>query len=202
VGILRSPAFNVATWNLTNRKATGSLEKGILINGEPLGFYHFSGFDSGDQITMLQRYGGDSPVLYELRNWYIAECERQGQSALGALDSKYDHFSNGVSIDRGYRLLYRQRLDLQRAFPNPFMVTGKDCYKAWYDAHPAEHPPNGCVQISPRAPIVEVFADLARHFNAMLIAGRGTSRLKRVMLRVWVKSLRLVVRMFGRGVSN
>lgn len=202
VGILRSPAFNVATWNLTNRKATGSLEKGILINGEPLGFYHFSGFDSGDQITMLQRYGGDSPVLYELRNWYIAECERQGQSALGALDSKYDHFSNGVSIDRGYRLLYRQRLDLQRAFPNPFMVTGKDCYKAWYDAHPAEHPPNGCVQISPRVPIVEVFADLARHFNAMLIAGRGTSRLKRVMLRVWVKSLRLVVRMFGRGVSN
>ena len=71
VGILRSPAFNVATWNLTNRKATGSLENGILINGEPLGFYHFSGFDSGDQKTMLRLYGKDSPVLDELRNWYI-----------------------------------------------------------------------------------------------------------------------------------
>lgn len=193
VGILRSPAFNVATWNLTNRKATGTLEGGILINGETLGFYHFSGFDSGDQITMLQRYGKDSPVLYDLRDWYIAECERHGQSALGRLHSKYHHFSNGVLIDRGYRLLYRQRVDLQQAFPNPFMVAGKDCYKAWYDAHPAEHPSSGSIKIPPGVPVSEVLADLARYFNSMVIAGHGRSRLKRLILRIWIKFLLFLV---------
>lgn len=199
VGILRSPAYNVATWNITNRKATGSLQDGILINGEPLGFYHFSGFDSGDQITMLERYGKESPVLHELREWYISECERHGQSALGTLAAKYDYFSDGERIDRGYRLLYRTRLDLQRAFPNPYQIKGSDCYKAWYDAHPAEQPISGSVQIAPSAPIGAVMADLARHFNSMLHAGRGSSRLKRLILRFWVVFLQLGARVSGRA---
>lgn len=201
VGILRSPAFNVATWNLTNRTATGSLESGILINGEPLGFYHFSGFDSGDQIVMLERYGQDSPVLYELREWYIAECERHGQSVLGALKSKYDQFSNGLPIDRGYRVLYRQRVDLQRAFPNPFQVAGTDCYKAWYDAHPAEHPPCGAVQIAVGTPLADIMADLARQMTWMLNAGRGSNIFKRLLLRIWVKSLQAAARVLGRGAN-
>jgi hypothetical protein len=199
VAILRSPAYNVATWNLTNRKATGSLESGIFINGEPLGFYHFSGFDSGDQIVMLQRYGQDSPVLHELRDWYVAECERQGQSALGALKSKYDLFTNGLPIERGYRLLYRQRIDLQEAFPNPYLVSGSNCYKAWYDAHPAEHPPGDAVRIAPGTSIAEIMSELARQLTSMLNAGRGSNIVKRLLLRAWVKSLRLAVRILGRG---
>ena len=72
--VLRSPAFNVATWNLSTRRATGSLDEGIMINGEPLGFYHFSGFDSGAQERQLKEYGDHSPVLFDLRNWYIDKC--------------------------------------------------------------------------------------------------------------------------------
>lgn len=201
VGILRSPAFNVATWNLTNRTATGSLEKGILINGEPLGFYHFSGFDSGDQIVMLQRYGQDSPVLYVLREWYVAQCERHGQSALGTLKSKYDQFSNGLNVERGYRLLYRQRIDLQTAYPNPFMVAGTHCYKAWYDAHPLEHPPTGAVRIAVGTPIAEIMFDMARQLTWMLNAGRGSNFLKRLLLRTGAKFLCVAARILGRRAS-
>ena len=201
VGILRSPAFNVATWNLTNRKATGSLQEGISINGEPLGFYHFSGFDSGDQMTMLERYGKESPVLSRLRDWYIAECERHGQSALGTIGSKYDHFTNGDRISRGYRLLYRQRVDLQRAFPNPYQVAGQDCYKAWYDAHPHEHPPTGSVQISAGTPVPVILSDLASSFNALMVAGRGTSRLKRILLKAFVRFLQLGARVAGHSAK-
>jgi hypothetical protein len=201
VSILRSPAYNVATWNLTNRIATGSLDSGIYINGEPLGFYHFSGFDSGDQIVMLQRYGQGSPVLHELREWYVAECERQGQSALGTLKSKYDQFTNGQPIQRGYRLLYRQRKDLQEAFPNPFLVSGTNCYKAWYDAHPAEHPPGSAVQIAPGTPISEIMSELARQLTSMLNAGRESNFVKRLLLRAWIVSLRLPARILGRGES-
>ncbi len=192
IGVLRSPAFNVATWNLATRKATGSLKQGIFINGEPLGFYHFSGFDSGDQITMLERYGKDSPVLYELREWYIAECERHGQSALGKLPSKYAAFSNGEPILGEQRVLYRQRLDLQRAFPNPYQAQDAKSYKAWYEAHPEEHPPTGSVAVKAGAPMSEVLDDLARYFNGQLVSGAARTRSKRMMLRLWIKCLSLV----------
>lgn len=197
ITILRSPAFNVATWNLANRKATGSLEEGIEINGEPLGFYHFSGFDSGDQITMLERYGAQSPILFKLREWYIAECERYGQSELGTLSSKYARFSNGELISTSHRLLYRQRIDLQRAFPNPFQAGGSGCYKAWYDAHPVEHPNTGAVRIAPGTPAAEVLGELARYFHSLVVAGRGATWLKRQLLRGFVGFLWFVAKASG-----
>jgi hypothetical protein len=171
----------------------------MFINDEPLGFYHFSGFDSGDQQTMLHRYGKESPVLHDLREWYVDQCERHGQSALGDIRCKYDDFSNGESISRGYRLLYRQREDLQRAYPNPYMVAGANCYKAWYDANPTEHLPTGSVQIKYGVPITTILTDLARQFNSLIVAGRGGSRVKRLILKFGVQCLRFTAWVAGRG---
>ena len=92
----------------------------IEINGKPLVFYHFSGFDSGAQKAMLDRYGAHSPVLFELRDWYIARCEELGQSTLGKIDCIYNSFSNGERITSAHRILYRRRDDLMRRFPDPF----------------------------------------------------------------------------------
>ena len=202
VHILRSPGFNVATWNISNRKATGSLETGILINDEPLGFYHFSGFDSGDQATMLEVYGGDSPVLQDLRNWYIGECESKGQSGLGTVGCRYDFFSTGERIEPGYRVLYRQREDLQRSYPNPYLVAGPHCYKAWYDAHPAEHPPTGKVRIESGVPVSVLFEEMARHFHLIVVTGQGRSRPKRWALQLWVKTLQMMALLTRRGVPG
>ena len=120
VGILRDPEYNVATWNLTHRSATGSAPDHVLVNGRPLAFYHFSGFDSGAQEVMLKVYGGHSPVLFKLRDWYIAQCRLYGQDTLGRTPWAFGRFSNGEPISRDHRLLYRTRVDLQRAFPDPF----------------------------------------------------------------------------------
>ena len=90
IAIVRDPQYNVATWNLTHRRATGRAPYEIQVNGRPLVFYHFSGFDSGAQKDMLDRYGSDSPVLFELRDWYIARCEELGQSTLSRIDCVYN----------------------------------------------------------------------------------------------------------------
>lgn len=136
VRILREPVYNVATWNLSNRRATGRAPEGLLINGQPLVFYHFSGFDSGAQKTMLELYGKHSPVLNELRNWYIAECEREGQSDLGSIPCVYSRYDNGEVIPRAHRLLYRDRLDVQRAFPDPYDTKDVNrSYYHWYKAN-------------------------------------------------------------------
>jgi hypothetical protein len=134
--ITREPVYNVATWNLTHRKATGTLTDGIQVNGKPLIFYHFSGFDSGDQEVMLNRYIGDSTVLRDFRQWYIEECEKMGQSTYGIIKSVYDSYDNGESITKNQRLLYRNRQDLQKAFPQPYSTSDVDnSYYHWYNAN-------------------------------------------------------------------
>jgi hypothetical protein len=133
VGIVRDPGCNVATWNLPRRQVTGSLTRGLQVNGHPLCFFHFSGFDSGAQKLMLDKFGGHSPVLYELRDWYVSECSRLGQEELGATPWAYSSFDNQEPITPEHRRLYRERIDLQRAFPEPASTGDVNrSYYHWY----------------------------------------------------------------------
>ena len=137
--VLRDPIYNVATWNLSHRQATGSLAEGIYINGEPICFYHFSGFDSGAQEVMLNKYGGKSPVLFELRQWYLQECDRFDQAKLGKHPCHYATFDNGEKITKDQRLLYRYRKDLQEIYPNPFSTFNpQQSYYHWFQNHSAK----------------------------------------------------------------
>lgn len=136
LAILRHSGCNVATWNLTHRRAEGRLDSGIRINGEPLCFYHFSGFDGGAQEIMLKKYAPRGSVLFNLRAWYIEQCRRHGQEVLGKRSCRYAHYDNGEVITRAQRVLYRSRLDLQRAYPHPFRATG-DSYYRWFAANAA-----------------------------------------------------------------
>lgn len=143
IGIVREPQYNVATWNLTHRRATGRVPYEMLINDKPLVFYHFSGFDSGAQKVMLERYGSHSPALFELRDWYIARCEELGQSTLGKIDCIYNRFSNGERITTAQRLLYRRRPDLIRNYPDPFAADDRrHSYFHWYKAHGSKSGPS------------------------------------------------------------
>lgn len=136
IHIAREPVYNVATWNLSQRQASGSLEKGIAINGEPLVFFHFSGLDSGDQKIMLKKYIGSSFVLNDLRRWYLKECEKMGQKNQGKTAFAYANFDNGETIQHHHQLLYRTRSDLQSKFSDPFATENSDkSYYHWYEAH-------------------------------------------------------------------
>ena len=190
IRILRSPAFNVATWNISQRKATGSRESGVLINGEPLGFYHFSGFDSGAQEVMLNKYGADSPVLFELREWYLKACEEQGQSALGTLPSRYAFYSDGTRVGSEERLLYRQREDLQQAFPDPFKVDAAGGYFGWYRANvPALYTGASTVSLDPAGPLSDLLSGMGFCFDSRAALAQGPLR-------------RLLLRWAGRGLGG
>jgi hypothetical protein len=133
LGIVRDPGCNVATWNLTRRTVTGSLAEGFCVNGQPLTFFHFSGFDSGAQKRMLDKFGRNSPALYELREWYVGECRRMGQDALGNAPWAYGSFDNGKPITAHHRRYYRSRLDVQQKYPDPTSTADpKTSYYHWY----------------------------------------------------------------------
>lgn len=194
IRVLRSPAFNVATWNITQREATGSMATGVSINGEPLGFYHFSGFDSGAQEVMLNKYGSNSPVLYELREWYIDTCRQKGQEEMGQLPSRYASYEDGTPIRREERVLYRQREDLRAAFPDPFSTAGNGGYRAWYRANVGSVPGETfrVVNIPTDAPVREVCADLADWLRLRAVHAKG--RMRRLLCRLMARFLGLLGR--------
>ncbi|AXU28889.1 TPA: hypothetical protein ACKONR_003314 [Clostridioides difficile] len=133
VYILRDPSYNVATWNITWRKIS-NLDGKYKVNNIDLKIYHFSGFDSGAQEIMLKVNGGNNQALWNLREQYILEQEKNGQKELGSLKGKFDTFDNGEIISKDMRVLMRNRLDLQDYFKekNPFCSVGEKSYYNWY----------------------------------------------------------------------
>jgi hypothetical protein len=128
VGILRSPTYNVANWNLTNREVTGSLEKGIFVDDKPLCFYHFS----SSQNIMIDKYKVLNSVTTSLRKWYQEECEKMGQLELKNKPCFYSFFDNGELITVQQRINYRHDLALQKLFPNPFDTSTNDHQTSYY----------------------------------------------------------------------
>lgn len=134
VYIVRDPGCNVSTWNITTRKVTKEPNGCYYVNGSPLKFYHFSGFDSGNQEIMLNLQGGGNPNLYKLRKWYIRRQEEEGQKTVFSIPSIYNFYDNGERISKEERLLLRSRIDLLDYFKdtNPFVVEQAYSYYRWY----------------------------------------------------------------------
>ena len=131
VHILKSPRFNVATWNLTTRRVTGDRSGGFTVNGEPLGFYHFTGFDSGAHQIMAVKNGVDSPAVFDLIRWYEQQTQDDANDPLSKLPWGYANFDDGSKIPKAARILYRARLDLRRAFPDPFSTRADKNFRQW-----------------------------------------------------------------------
>ena len=133
VHILKSPAYNVSTWNLTHRTVTR--EKGkYFVNGRPLQFYHFSGFDSGAQKVMLELYAEKGSAVFQLREEYIRKQDAAGQKKYVKLFPVYDFYDNGERISREEREIFRTRMDVRDYFKdeNPYIVEQDKSYYKWY----------------------------------------------------------------------
>jgi hypothetical protein len=136
VYIEKSCAYNVATWNLSHRTITKDKGK-YFVNGKPLQFYHFSGFDSGALKTMASIYGATREVG-ELIKWHESVQKENDQEQMGEYPCKYSVYSNGEQITDSQRKLMRNRQDLLNHFGNtdPFMVDGSaKCYYSWYQLY-------------------------------------------------------------------
>lgn len=133
VCILRSPRLNVAPWNMTARPLGGNLSDGITVDGLPLGFYHFTGFDSGAHRLMARKNAGNRDSVRALIDWYAETIEVRSRNPLSQVPWAFACFRDGTPIPPGARLVYRERLDLQRIFTDPF-ASGEGSYQAWWEA--------------------------------------------------------------------
>lgn len=120
VKIIHEPEYNVATWNLATRTVTGNEKDGWFVNGKPLRFYHFTGFDSGAHRLVLASHAKPGDPVWNLSLMYEDMMNSKGQAELGKVTFKYAFYENGQKIKKSDRTLFRHRQDLQQHFKNPF----------------------------------------------------------------------------------
>jgi hypothetical protein len=136
--ILRDPGYNVAAWNLLHRALSGSVEEGLGVDGQPLRFYHFTGFDSGAHATMNDAYGSRQGAVAPLLDWYREACGNEGQEVDGARVWAYARYEDGTPVTMAERRFFRHHPDVEATFANPFQVAPNPSYKDWYRDHVGE----------------------------------------------------------------
>lgn len=120
VHILKHHGYDFATWSLLGSDLRQQ-EDGYVVNGDPLRFIHFSGLDSG---TIEKAIGwwleeGNKQVFCKLFEEYKQALDSFGQQEYGRLPWSYNAYSNGSSITRSVRVLYRDPA-LWSSIPRPF----------------------------------------------------------------------------------
>lgn len=124
--IIHEPEYNVATWNLSTRVVSGNKESGWKVNGRPLKFFHFTGFDSGAHREMLGCYARTGDPVWNLSLMYEKMLYEKGQNQLGKVQYRYATYDNGEKINKWERIVFRKRRDVYNRFDNPF---GDECYR-------------------------------------------------------------------------
>ena len=132
--ILRDPGYNVAYWNLVHRKLE-EREDGWRVNGEPLRFFHFSGYDfrRPEQISKFQnRFTfADRPDVAPLFRIYAERIRAEGQQEVHGYPYQYGRFDNGVPVPELSRGALRKIDPEGRRWPDPFVTEGPDTFFDW-----------------------------------------------------------------------
>nr|WP_321986240.1 glycosyltransferase family 4 protein [uncultured Lichenicoccus sp.] len=109
--ILRDPALNVAHWNLSQRRFVPDAPAGPEIDGEPLGFFHYSGFDPADPDRLSaetdQFRGAGLPGSWRMfLAGYADRLRAAGHGVVPAGCYAYGRFASGVPIPAIVRRMF------------------------------------------------------------------------------------------------
>ncbi len=139
--LLKDETCNVAYWNTDNRPLTWTGER-YEVRGEPLCFFHFSGFRaetpsrlSIHQLDAPRTCVPEHPALERLCHAYAAKLEEAGYREMRAIPYGFATAGDGWDFTEDMRLAYRAAVDSheKRGFsapPNPF--TQVDEFLAWF----------------------------------------------------------------------
>jgi glycosyltransferase involved in cell wall biosynthesis len=134
VHVVRHPGYNVAYWNLAHRDVQ-LRDGGVLADGLPVGFFHFSGFDF-DRPERLSRHQDrfsldDLPHIRPLFEEYRRRLAAAGFATTRKWPYAFGRFDNGVAIPGVARDIYWELGEEVRRFGDPFRVGPPDSFWAW-----------------------------------------------------------------------
>lgn len=126
--ILRDPGYNVAYWNLGERHIERSGDQ-WLVNGRPLYFVHFSGFDPErpEGISRHQNRHSLSTLGEEGRALYLDYAKDvldRGYKECKDFPYAYGFFDNGVAISDAARRAFYETPEISKSITDPFSEEG------------------------------------------------------------------------------
>jgi len=134
--VLRDDTYDVAYWNLHSRALDRRTDGTYLINGRPLAFFHFSGFNPTrptdfskhqDRFTVAEH-----PALAQLLAEYAELHDLHDHATSCAWEYGYSRFSNGIAVHPVLRQLYLGLDEPSRArFGDPFADDGSSSFLRW-----------------------------------------------------------------------
>ncbi len=140
--ILKDETCNVAYWNADVRPLTWTGER-YEVRGEPLCFFHFSGFKP-ENPSVLSIYQGENPrsslagdpVLQGLCQAYVAKLNAAGYEEMRNISYGFNRLATGVRFEEPMRLAYREALRRHEEEgsplpPNPFAQPEE--FVAWFN---------------------------------------------------------------------
>lgn len=141
--IVRESGYNVAYWNLHGRKIT--LDPEPKVNGQPLRFLHFSGYDperpavvSKYQTRFVMKGLGEAKRLFSL---YRERLLAEGYRDIKRWPYSYGRFDNGTAISPLIRDFYYSLGPNGRVFGNPFSTHHPGSFFEWLNSPaPGEQP--------------------------------------------------------------
>jgi glycosyltransferase involved in cell wall biosynthesis len=132
--VLRDPGANVSYWNLHERKVKREGGR-YTVNGRPLRFFHFSGFDPARPFTLSKHQTrvrlAHDPLLAEICDDYVAQLRAQGFEQARSRRWGYERLHDGTALTPLLRSLYAEG-DERGAFRfSPFTAMGSEEFVAW-----------------------------------------------------------------------
>lgn len=144
LAIIRDPEYNVAYWNLHGRRLD-HVDGRYLVNGRPLAFFHFSGFDPERPLVLSKHQNrvdvADDPVLERILSEYADEVMREGHGVSRQWPYTYSALGDGTRVDATLRDLYDIYVEERgENVPSPFTVGGVRAFDAWLQENPSGAP--------------------------------------------------------------
>lgn len=135
VGILRQPHYNIAYWNLTQRRPRQNRDR-WEIDGHPVGFFHFSGFrrDDLDSISNHQNRLSlaEVPDLKPLFEEYRQRLDDAGHAATSRISYAWSGFRGiEVEIPALARRVLRRTDPGGLRWKDPFDALAEDSFLRW-----------------------------------------------------------------------
>lgn len=120
VHIVRHPGCNTASWNISHREITKEGGR-FLAAGQPLLFFHFSGYDRGIPRKMYQLLRGYNACLEELFESYTSKHDASVSGApICGPKWAFGYFDNDEPVSLAMRRFYRSTLDNRSIYREPF----------------------------------------------------------------------------------
>jgi hypothetical protein len=117
--ISQDKGYAVSPLNISERDITENHEKSFSIDGYPLYFFHYYGFDTGVGRLSKQYFRKDNQTISKLWDIYNNKLNQYHMIKSKYSDCILNYFDNQQLITNDMRLMYRKRLELQEIYPFP-----------------------------------------------------------------------------------